>query len=227
MATTGTSREDVLSIRGALVATAELRAHPATYQPPDQLWLFRGEHAWTLLTICRAERWSDDGRQELQHCHARAVTASLASIDALADRIRDRYGESGWHLVLDAASADPDLYRAWAPGAIERELEDARFFREDLVGSIGRFTSRELSELKREIEHHLRVAHFEVVEVGSPARPTRPGENLVMAHATVRKYGYEVVAIVRMDSAGEVYFRVADEADARRPVLCMIDAGNG
>lgn len=225
--TSGVGREQALDVGGALVATAELRPHPATYQPPDQLWLFRGEHAWTLLTIHRTERWSDDGRQELHRCHARAVTESFASIDGLADRIRGRYGESGWHLVLAAGTADPDLYRAWVPGALERELEDARFFREDLVASIGRFTSGELAELSAEIEHHLRVAHFQVVAVSPPTRPTRPGENLVMANAIVRKYGFELVTIIRMDSVGEVYFRVADEPGARRPVLRDIEDDDG
>lgn len=216
---TETPRPDTLDIHGALVATAELGRSPTTYQPPDQLWLFRGEHGWTLLSVCRTERWSDYGAQELEHCHARAVTEVLTSVDGLADRIRSRYGEPGWRGVLDAGNAHPDLFRAWVPGAIERELETARFFRDDLVASFRRFTSRELDELAADIEEHLRAAHFEVVAVKSPTRPSRAGENPVMAQAVVRRYGYEAVTIVRMDSAGEVYVRFADESDARGRVL--------
>lgn len=206
------AREDTLSVRGALVATADLQRHLSNYQPPDLVWIFRDGDAWTLLTFSRSERWDDDGTQERHRCHAQIVSVRLASIDELADRIRGRYGEAGWHGVLDAGRTDPDLFRAWAPVAIERELEAARFFREQLVASIGRFTSREIDAVMADIELQLLVANFGVVAVDRPARPTRPGENLVMAQALVRKYGLEADVIVRMDRAGEVYFRVAEES---------------
>lgn len=225
--TTAPAREDVLSVRGALVAAAELQRHPSSHQPPDHVWVFRDTDSWTLLTLSRTERWDADGRQDRDCCRSRVVSAKLASIGELADRIRGHYGESGWHGVLDAGSTDPDLFLAWAPVAVERELEAARFFREQLVASMGRFTSREIDALVADIEDQLRVAHFGVVDVDRPARPTRPGENLVMAEAVVRKYGLEVDVIVRMDRAGEVYFRVADESDVRRHVIREVEVDDG
>ncbi len=68
---TGAPRPQTLAIHGVLVAAAELQRSPAVFQPPDHLSLFRDDQAWTLLTMCRAERWSDVGAQELEHCHAR------------------------------------------------------------------------------------------------------------------------------------------------------------
>ncbi len=143
----------------------------------------------------------------------------VASIEALAERIGGRYGESGWREVLDAGNADPDLFRAWAPGAIERELQAATFFRPDLAASSERFTSRQLGDLTADIGLHLRAAHFDVVAVTSSPRPPRAGENPVLAQAVVRRYGFEAVTIVRMDCTGEVYVRVADESDACGRVL--------
>lgn len=224
---TAPAHEDVLHARGALVAAAELERHPSTYQPPDHVWVFRDDGVWTLLTLSRTERWDDGGVQERHRCHARIVSVTLASIGELSDRIRGSYGESGWHGVLDAGSTDPDLFLAWAPIAIERELEAARFFREELVPCIDDLISLEVDDLRIDAEHRLRVAGFRVLGIGPQRRPTRPGENFVIAEAVVRKYGLEVDVIVRMDRAGEVYFRVADGSNVRRHVIREVDVADG
>lgn len=222
-----TPHEQALRIPGALVAAVDLHQQPSAYQPPDHVSVFRDEHSWTLVTVSRIERWDDAGYQDLQRCHARVVSVRFASIDELADRVRGRYGELGWRCVLDAGTDDPDLFRAWVPGAIERELDAARFFRQDLVPSMARFTNDEIDDLTADIGDHLRAARFGVVAVGPPNRPARRGENHVVAQAIVRRYGREVDVIVRMDRAGEVYFRVADERDSRRPVMREVGDDDG
>jgi len=232
MAITATSvpsipHEEALRISGALVAAVDLHQQPSTYQPPDHVSVFRDEHSWTLVLVTRTERWDDAGHQDLQRCHARVVSVGVASIGDLADRVRGRYGETGWRCLLDAGNDDPDLFRAWVPGAIERELEAARFFRDDLVPSMDRFTSADVNDLVIDIGDHLRVARFRVVAVDPPNRPTRLGENLVVAQAVVRKYGREVDVIIRMDCAGEVYLRVADEQDTRRQVIREVEDDDG
>lgn len=70
-----------------------------------------------------------------------------------------------------------------------------------------------------DVANHLALAGFTVCAVHPPRRSALPGENVVVAHAIVRRYGYEIVTVVRMDRAGEVYTRLADADDTAEPVL--------
>lgn len=216
----GRKSEQSAAIDGVLVVTLELERRPARYEPLDQVWLFQSDGSWTLLTLQRTERWTNDGVQEPVEGTASVLAEDIGSLDAVADKIRRRYGESGWIDLLNAGNVNnAELFRRWVPIQVERDLDRAVFFRPDLV-AITQFSSRQLAEVHDDVERHLAAAGFDVVAVGPPRRSTRPGENLVLAEAIVRRYGHEIITIVRVDGAGEIYPRLADpDDDVAGPVI--------
>ncbi|MEX2548448.1 MAG: hypothetical protein WD830_11790 [Chloroflexota bacterium] len=211
--------EQSVTVDGVLVVTLELERRPSRYEPLDHIWLFQSSDSWTLLTLRRTERWTDGGAQAPVGGTATVQVEEVGCVDALADRIRRHYGESGWTGVLDAGHINSDeLFRQWVPVQVERDLDRAVFFRPDLV-AIGGLSSRQLAEVRGDVEQQLGTAGFAVVEVGPPRRPTRPGENLVLAEAIVRRYSHEIITVIRVDSAGEIYPRLADPDDVTGAII--------
>jgi len=215
---------DPLSIDGALVAAIELERFPSNYQPADHVWLFRSASSWSVLTMTRRERWRDDGSEDLAACSARALVQSYASIDELGSAIGHRYGGTGWRDLLDAgAQRDPDLFFAWAPGALERDLMRVTFYRPELVGPGGVLDRIGPSDLVGEAVERLEAAGLHVSALAAPNRVDRLSEGNVVAFGTVRRYGWEADIVVRIDPAGEVYTRLDQEDDEDEPALRTLD----
>lgn len=211
-------RPTALRIDGLLVTGLDLERRPTRHEPLDHVWLFRSSGSWTVLTLRRTERWTDEG--ERAGGSARVFVEEMASLDVVHESIRDQYGESGWRDLLDAAhTEDPELFRKWVPIQVERDLDRAVFYRPDLSGTTDSLVVDALADLRHEIAGHLRLAGFEVVAVVPPARRRRRGENVVLAQAIVRRYGFELATIVRIDDAGEVYPRLADADDLAGPTI--------
>lgn len=206
-----------LTIDGLLVAAVELQKFPSDYQPFRRLWLFRSQSGWTLLTFVRHERWLDDGRADIERCAARAVVESFAGVDDLAGSIRSRYGDLGWTELLDAAAVeDAEMFRIWAPIALERELTRATFHRPDLI-SEGSFTSSALDDLADELIAHLENAGYNVTDIEMARRANPWTERNRIAIGSVRRYGCEADIVVRIDAEGEIYVRV-DDRDGRAAI---------
>lgn len=200
----------VLTIDGRLIAAVELQRFPNDYQPFRHLCLFRSASHWTLLTVARHERWVDDGSADLERCSARASLQSFTTIDDLTAAIRSRYGDLGWRELLDAAAPDDEnLFQAWAPGALERDLLRATFYRPDLVGQ-GALGRTELDGLADEVNAHLEDAGFGVTDIEMAKRANPNGERNRIAVGSVRRYGFEADIVVRIDHVGEVYTRVEE-----------------
>ena len=208
------------ALDGVLVAKLEFERRPTRYEPPDHIWLFASHESWSAITLRRSEQWSDDGIQERVAGTATVLVECLGPIDAVADIIRRRYGDSGWVDVLGAGhTSNADLFARWVPIHIERDLLRAVFFRPELTNATGRISAHELAELRDQIEQHLIAAGCEVVTVDPRRRATHRGENLVVAYAVLCRYGDEIAAIVRLDGAGEVYARLAEPDEASGRVL--------
>jgi hypothetical protein len=213
-----------LAVDGVLVVAVELRRWLGGDDPPDRQFVFRRDDCWTLVTLWRRERWAEDGVQRLVSGRACVSVEEDGSFAAMADTVRDRYREGGWRDVLDAGpDADEELFAAWVPVGVARDLDRAVFFRPELAGVAGRLDALTLADLRVEIAERLAGAGFRQVEVGAPPRVARAGENVVVARAVVRRYGHEVRVIVRMDAAGEVYLRLVDADDGFGPALRTLD----
>jgi hypothetical protein len=209
-----------LAVDGVLVVAVELRQWLGGDDPPDRLFGFRRDDCWTLVTLWRRERWADDGVQRPVSGKACVSVQEVGSFAAMADTVRDRYGQCGWRDVLSAGrDADAELFAAWVPVGVARDLDRAVFFRPELAGVAARLDALTLADLRVEIAERLAGAGCRQVEVGSPPRMTRSGENRVVAREVVRRYGCEASVIVRMDAAGEVYPRLVEGDDGFGPAV--------
>lgn len=190
-----------------------------TYQPPDQVWLFRQEQTWSVMTLRRAETWSDAGVQAPSSGTAQLVIEEADCLDALSEMVQARYGASGWASLLDAGhDHDAELFGAWVACKIEADL-DAAVFRTGWAGPPRSFAAGAPGGLRAEIEGHLLGAGFEVISLGPPPRPGAPGENFRLAQGVLARHGREMVVIVRVGGAGEIYTRLADPTDIAGPVM--------
>ncbi len=218
-------RPGSLTVDGVLIVAVELRAWLGYgSDAPDHLFVFRRVDCWTLLTLWRRERWSDDGVQRPLSGRACVSVQEVGPFAALAKAVRDRYGEAGWRAVLEAGrDEDADLFTAWVPAGIERDLDRAVCFRPDLVRQPAPLDALTLAGLRVELAEHFAGAGFREVSVAAPPRAARRGENLVVARAVLHRYGHEACVIVRMDPAGEVYARLADPDDGFGPALRALD----
>ena len=121
-----------LSLDGILVAGAELERRPMTYQPLDQVWLFRQEQTWSVMTLRRAETWSDDGVAAPVSGTAAVVIEEADCLDALSEMVQARYATTGWVSLLDAGH-DAELF---GPGCPARSRQTS--MRRCSSGPIGR-----------------------------------------------------------------------------------------
>lgn len=199
---------------GVLVANVELERWPSTYEPADTCLLFRSPECWTTLTLRRTEKWNDYGEQP-ESGTARVITEEHPTANDLASAIQGAYGFTG-RAVLDAGSRnDSDLRRLWVPVQVERDLDQASFYRPGVVEKVEAGDPATLYRLRAEIELELASAGFNVRQVDIRACRRRAGDTPAIASAVLRRYGHEFGTIVRIDSAGEIYTRLLEDADIR------------
>ena len=214
-----------LVFNGVLLGTVHLARPLIANGPPDQVSIYRDGTAWAILTVRRSEWWSDESPQQPASSRVRVTAERLADLDDLQALVRARWGAAGWCDLLDATrTTDPDLWQEWAPIQIERDLAAATFHRPDLARRAGRFSGRELGQLHREIADHLGDVGFEITEMVSP--PATSHDTRDVAHALVRRYGFEAAVIIRIDILGEVVMHLADDDDdVPSPSLRQVDDG--
>jgi len=219
-----------IRFEGWHVAQMDLEPLFSSWGVSDHVLLYRTPTTWTLLTVAVHERFDEHGTPV--DGRGTASTQTL-STEELADVVRDRYGESGWRELLDAAhDRDPDLYRAWVPTRLERDFDRASLHCKDLALYTGLLGGRPVPAPARELPdwqadavarmaEHLPSLGFEVDNAtvtvavdddGDPANPT-------LGALSVRRYGFEAIGIVRVDDVGEVYIRLADADEVGGPPL--------
>ena len=230
---------DRLKINGWMVAEADLEHGYDPYNAFDRVSVFRNPAGWSTLTIARDVRYDDYDRPTSGT--ATITTSEYATLDELAEYIDKGYRPGSWVQLLDAGHEnDPDLYGAWVPERMRRDLDRASVYNRDLAYTAGYFDPDQLGAPGRALpdgqahalgamaanltEHGWDVLHPDVIEV-TPAAPTggllSTGTEIAGA-LLARRYGYEAAILVRVDDAGEIYARLADEDDttspARRPL---------
>ncbi len=230
---------DRLRINGWMVAEADLEHGYHPYGGVDRVSVFRNTAGWSTLTVARDVRYDDYDRPVSGT--ATVTTSEFATVDELAEYIEKGYRAGAWVQLLDAGHEnDPDLYAAWVPERMRRDLDQASVFNRDLAYTAGYFDPNQLGAPGRALpdwqthalgamaanleEQGWDVLHPDVLEVTSAA-PTdgvlSTGTEIAGA-LLARRYGYEAAIVVRVDDCGEIYARLADEgavtAHALRPL---------
>lgn len=227
---------DRLRINGWMVAEADLEHGYSPYNAFDRVCLFRSPAGWSMLTIARDVRYDDYDRPISGT--ATVTTSEFATLDELADYVEKGYRAGAWTQLLDAGHEnDPDLYAAWVPERMRRDLDQASVYNRDLAYTAGYFDPDQLGAPGRALpdwqphalgvmatnleDHGWDVLHPDVIEVTSAA----PTDGMLSTGTEIagallaRRYGYEAAILVRVDDCGEIYARLAHDGDTTWPVL--------
>ena len=190
---------------------------------PDKVFLFRAPDSWPLVTLRHSERERAEGRSG----HGSVTLLRFSSVGALAAHVEKTYGRAALYELLEAGRDDPDLFAAWVPEWIPRVFDKASIMRKDLAlftalwsGEPVPAPGRELAGWERDalaqmaarlIELGFQVPEVIPAGVGDPPNiQPEPFENPLIGQLRVRRYGFETTGLVRVDSVGEIYVRLAD-----------------
>lgn len=221
-----------LRVEGWLVAEAEMegrRRSGVSFEPADRAWLFRSAGGWRLLTMRRMERYNDCDRPA--SASTTMSVESFSSLQELGVHVRRSYYTSDWVALLDAGhDHDEDLYRAWVPERIRRDFDGASIHNHDLAEAAGYLDPRALPALGKALpdwrRHALEAMASQLEELGYQAVPCSvvvgaddSSANEIVGGLRVRAYGHEAGAVVRVDSCGEVYVRLAEPGEVKAPLL--------
>jgi hypothetical protein len=225
---------DRLKINGWMVAEADLEHGYHPYNAFDRVSVFRNPAGWATVTIARDVRYDDYDRPISGT--ATVTTSEYATLDELADSIDKGYRAGAWVQLLDAGHEnDPDLYAAWVPEQMRRDLDRSSIYNKDLAYNPGYFDPTQLGAPGRTLPdwqtHALgamaatlndegwEVLAPDVISVTSaPAGLISTGTETAGA-LLARRYGYQAAIIVRVDDCGEIYPRLAHDDDTNRPAL--------
>lgn len=225
-----------LKINGWMVAETDLEHGYEPYNAFDRVCLFRNPAGWATVTIARQVRYDDYDRPTSGT--ATVMTSEFASLQDLADHIDKGYRAGAWVQLLDAGhDNDPDLYAAWVPERMRRDLDKASVYNRDLAYTAGYFDPNQLGAPGRALpdwqahalgamagnleEQGWDVLHPDVIEVTSTAEAgglLSTGTQIAGA-LLARRYGYEAAILVRVDDCGEIYARLAHDGDTNQPAL--------
>lgn len=227
---------DRFKINGWMVAEADLEHGYQPYNAFDRVCLFRSPAGWSILTIARDVRYDDYDRPTSGT--ATVTTSECATLDELAEYIDKGYRAGAWVQLLDAGHEnDPDLYAAWVPERMRRDLDQASVYNRDLAYTAGYFDPDQLGAPGRALpdwqahalgamttnleEQGWQVLHPDVIEVTGTAEAggvLSTGTEIAGA-LLARRYGYEAAILVRVDDAGEIYARLTHDGDTNQPAL--------
>jgi hypothetical protein len=222
------------AVDGWMVAEADLEHGYHPYTQVARVFVFRNPTGWATLTIDQSGTHDDNtpltGR-------AAVSTSRYQSLDDLAAGIDGRYRPGAWVELLDAGHTnDPDLYAAWVPEQMARDLDRASIYNRDLAHIPGYLTPTQLGAPGRALPDwqahalgamatHLAEGGWEVsfdqVEVTGTAPPGGflSESTEIVGALLARRYGYQAAILVRVDDAGEIYARLAQPGDTTAPAL--------
>ena len=134
-----------LRINGWMVAEADLEHGYQPYNGLDRVCVFRNPTGWSTVSIGRHVRYDDSDRPVSGT--ATVTTSEFATLQDLADHIDKGYRAGAWVDLLDAGHEnDADLYAAWVPERMRRDLDKASVFNRDLAYSAGYFDPNQLDD---------------------------------------------------------------------------------
>jgi hypothetical protein len=227
---------DRLKISGWMVAEADLEHGYHPYNAFDRVSVFRSPAGWSTLTIARDVRFDDYDRPTSGT--ATVTTSEYATLDELAGYIDKGYRPGAWTQLLAAGHEnDPDLYAAWVPEQIRRDLDRSSIYNKDLAYNPGYFDPTQLGAPGRTLPdwqtHALGAMAATLNDEGWEVLPpdviaittTAPAGGPLSAGTEIagallaRRYGYQAAIVVRVDDCGEIYARLAHDGDTNQPAL--------
>lgn len=186
--------------------------------------VFRAPEGWSVLTVGRLERYDDGGSLESGEAWVSAV--EVADIEGLRE-VLDR--RDAWSELLEAGHEhDPELYAAWVPLKVDRELDQSSIYNRDLaqataylggrpVPAPGRALAGWEVEATAAMAAHLEERGWRVRgdRAAAPGLGSARGDNTVLGVLEGWRYGWAVAIVVRVDFCGEVYARRADDDEVQ------------
>ena len=185
----------------------------------EEVTVFRGSEGWSILTVSRLERCDDGGNAESGEAWVSATTvADMGGLREVLDR-RD-----AWSELLEAGHEhDPELYAAWVPEQVDRELDRASIYNRDLAQATAYLGGRPVpapgralpgweAEATAAMATRLEQVGWQVRgdRAAAPGLRSAPGDNTVVGLLEGWRHGWAVAIVVRVDFCGEVYARRAD-----------------
>jgi hypothetical protein len=212
---------ECLSIQGWAVATLTLDRRGISFGDaiPDRVFLFRSLTSWALLAL----RCRDFEETEDRVAHASVTLWRFSSTNELRAHIENTYAAGSFYDIAEAGRDEPELFLAWLPERVSRDFDRASVVDKDLALSTGVFGGEALPAPGRQLQgwrlHALNVAAarlgqlgFEVVSASEERPGGDPDQERKLGEVSVRRYGFEVRGVVRVDPAGEIYVRLPDDA---------------
>ena len=202
--------EQSLRIDGQLVADLTLRP-PFGADSVHDVKLFHSSSGWTALVLTRRERHDDYDDGQLISATAQLWTHTTDDVAALQSWVERRWNSWAWWQLVEAAhDRDPELYRAWVPQRMARDLDRSSLYPRDLNDG---------QDPVEAMATHLRADGWEILPDRLLTRPAAARTNRLLGGLVGRRYGWQAPIVVRADDAGEVYVRLADRDEIRGPGL--------
>lgn len=190
----------------------------------EEVTVFRAPEGWSVLTVSRFERYDDGGSLESGEAWVSATT--VADLDGLREVLD---GRDAWSELLEAGHEhDRDLYAAWVPLKIDRELDQSSIYNRDLAQATAYLGGRPVpapgralpgweAEATAAMATHLEDRGWRVRgdRLPAPGLGSAPGDNTVLGLVEGWRYGWAVAIVVRVDFCGEVYARRADDEEVQ------------
>lgn len=209
-----------LTIEGWGVASLDLERSWTSYGDsiPDRVFLFRSTGCWSLLVLRLTDRDEAKGRV------ARAIV-SLRRFDStkeLQGHVEQAYTAGSWFELAEAGRHQPELFVPWLSERVARDFDRASVVDNDLAFCVGPSGAPQPGPGRRLMDWRLRAVNavsvrlaelgFEVAAQGANNLAVVPEGEGEVGEVLVRRHGYEVRGVVRVDSFGEIYVRLHDEA---------------
>lgn len=217
-----------IRIQGRQVAALDLSQ--SGYQPADHVAVFRGPDDWTVVVTRRSEGYDEDG--QMVSADALVWDVRLGDVAALGEYFDRHWYAEGWRALLDAGhSEDNDLYAAWVPERMDRDLDRSSIYNRDLALASSFLYGKPLPAPGRSLPdwkaHALSAMAVHLDETGWVVRgpvelrgdvATSDGDRMLGAIGAWR-YGWAAAVVVRVDDCGEIFARLAEDADVAGPAL--------
>jgi hypothetical protein len=231
-----------LHLEGHLVATAEvIDTHRHDRDEWHQLFLFRADDGYTLVTFARSETYGDTGRLaggvlDVLVDHA----GDVRQLEDLVTRRWPLHSEAWWQLLDAGHQPDDELHACWAPERLRRDRDLASLYDRRLAVTT-RFIGGEPLPSPGRSEDGWQEAALDAMaehleELGWWVEPERPAvadsaePGGIFSEATeivgalrARRHGWEAPILVRVDDCGEVYPRLAEPGDVTNAHVRMVE----
>jgi hypothetical protein len=210
-----------LTIEGWGVASLDLERTWTSYGDsiPDRVFLFRSTGCWSLLVLRLTDRDEPKGRV----ARANVSLRRFDSTNELQGHVDQAYTAGSWFELAEAGRHEPELFVPWLSERVARDFDRASVVDNDLAFCVGPSGAPQPGPGRRSMDWRQRAINavsirlaelgFEVVAQSESNQAAVPAPEGEVGEVLVRRHGYETRGVVRVDSFGEIFVRLHDEAN--------------